>query len=464
MVNSYALRLYHASPSPLRSFLATMRGLELRFRRYGRETDSLIEAAAERERWSPQAWKDWQETALEEILNHAATTVPYYRNQWASRRAHGDRSSWSELENWPILEKDEIRQNPRAFLSERPKIRHLYLEHTSGTTGKPLELWFSRWTLRQYYALYDCRVRRWNGVSRKDRHAILGAQPVVPADSCGPPYWVRNLAMNQLYLSAHHISPTTVTAYYRVLQESHVTHIIGYPSSLSYMAAQGTAQDCAPPTLRAIITNAEPLFDWQRVVIERGLGVRPREMYGMTEMVVAASECEAGSLHLWPEVGYMEVVDSEGKPAVEGEQVGELVCTGLLSREMPLVRYAVGDRVARSQSKMACSCGRTLPMIERIEGRNADMLVGPDGRRVFGVSSVFYGLPIVESQIIQEATLALRVLVVPSLGFGTQSSAAIASRLRQRVGDVAVNVELVTSVPRGPNGKFKPVVNLTTAT
>ncbi len=453
------MRLYQACPPSARSWVATIRGFQLKYARYGRDTDTLIQEALGREYWAPQQWKEWQDVRLPQMLRHAATTVPYYREHWARRRAAGDRSSAEEIENWPILTKEEVRRQPRSFLSEHPGARHLYKEQTSGTTGKPIITWFSRRTLRFYYALHDCRLRSWNGVHRNEPWAIMGGQPVVSGNSSHPPYWVHNRAMHQVYLSANHISDATARDFCEELWASKVTHIISYPSSLTYLAAACLRLGLQGPPVRAAIANAEPLFDWQKDTIEAWLGRRPIETYGMGEKLAAASECSAGRLHLWPELGIVEIVDAENGIHMEPGQAGDLVCTGLICPEMPFIRYAVGDRVALSAHFDTCSCGRTLPVLDHVDGRSADMIVAPDGRRVFWLNPVFYGLPIVESQVIQEDAEYLRVLVLPASNFDDGVSAEMVARLRQKVGDMKIVVELVDKIPRGPNGKFKPVIS-----
>src|SRR5688572_25695968 len=174
------LRAYHHLPGSLRSVAASIRGLYLRSWRYGSETDRLVEEALERESWSPHQWKTWQEERLAYVLHRAATQVPYYREQWAARRRQGDRASWDYLENWPILEKDSVRDNPHAFVAEDWKVRKMFCEHTSWTTGTPMSLWWSLKAVRGWYALAEARWRRWHGVSRHDRWIMLGGQLVIP--------------------------------------------------------------------------------------------------------------------------------------------------------------------------------------------------------------------------------------------------------------------------------------------
>ncbi len=335
----------------------------------------------------------------------------------------------------------------------------MYCEQTSGTTGTPLRVWWSRQMVRQWYALHEARNRRWNDVSRNDNWAILGGQPVVPATVRKPPFWVWNAPMRQLYLSANHLSSKTVSAYVDVLRKSEATHLIAYSGAATELARAVGEAGLSVPALRVVITNAEPLFSWQRETIRRGLGCPVRETYGMAEAVAGASECSEGGLHLWPEVGSVEVLaDSEDRAAGAGA-AGRLVCTGLLNTDMPLIRYAVGDRgtVSAEQSDQ-CGCGRLLPTIDQIEGRTNDVLISPDGRRIYWLNPVFYGLPIREAQIVQETLDTIRVRYVPDFAFDDSAANAIKERLGARMGAVTVVLEAVPEIARGENGKFRAVV------
>ncbi|HWC74048.1 MAG TPA: hypothetical protein VG454_08930, partial [Gemmatimonadales bacterium] len=190
----------------------------------------------------------------------------------------------------------------------------------------------------------------------------------------------------------------------------------------------------------------------QRATISAAFQCPVRETYGMTETVAAGSECDAGQMHSWPEIGYVEV---------EGN---ELICTGLLNLEMPLIRYRVGDRgtaapVVPEHNATTCDCGRSLPLMGAVGGRTNDLLLTPDGRQVFWLNPVFYGLQGVrQSQIVQEQIDLLRVLIAPAPGFTPAIARTIVERLRQRMGDVRVLVDQVDEVPRTANGKLRAVI------
>lgn len=456
-MNARLLSYYHRLPPAGRSAVASLRGLYLHQWRYGRETEALVEQALSREAWSPERWKTWQEERLAFVLHRAATSVPYYREYWAQCRRHGDRKSWEILENWPILDKETLRRNPTAFVADDSNIRWMFHEHTSGTTGKPLDLWWSKQTVRAWYALFEARLRRWNGVSLRDSWAILGGQPIASPNASRPPFWVWNAPMKQLYLSANHVNPRWAPDYLNAIANSGATHLVAYSSSVSFLAGQASPLGCQFPELRVVLTNAEPLFPWQRDLIREGLGCAVRETYGMAEAVAAASECPEQTMHLWPEVGWVELIDDiETAPVLPGT-AGRLVCTGLLNADMPLIRYEVGDR-ARIATSTICKCGRKLPAIAGIEGRTNDLLIARDGRRVYWLNPIFYGIPIREAQIVQESLDLVRVRYVPAPEFTAGAARSITERLQSRMGRIQVILDRVEEVPRMTNGKFRAVV------
>lgn len=460
-MKGWMLQLYHGLPVPARSVAASLRGYYLRWWRYGPETEQIVAEAIEREGWSEQRWKSWQQERLALLLHHAATRVPYYREQWAARRLRGDRASWEYLENWPILEKEAIRQAPAAFLADGCDPRRMYHLHTSGTTGKSLDLWWSRKTARNWYGLFEARVKRWNSVSTRERWAILGGQIVTPSSQSRPPFWVWNSALNQLYMSSYHLAPRMIAHYLDALRRYRIKYILGYTSSLYALAREILWAGHERVKMAVVITNAEPVPDYQREAISEAFECPVRETYGMAEIVVSASECHEGNLHLWPEAGWLEVLEDDH--AAERGAVGEMVCTGFLNQDMPLVRYRAGDRGARGEEGARCSCGRMLPMLASVEGRIDDVLYTADGRRIGRLDPVFKSrLPIREAQIIQEALDKVRVRYVPAPDFTKDAGRSIIEQLQMRMGSVEVTLEELSEIPRGANGKLRAVIcNLT---
>lgn len=456
------LALYNRLPYPLRCLVASARGHQLRRWRYGPETEALVQQALEREAWGAREWKLWQEERLGFVLDRAATTVPYYRDLWSRRRRRGDRRSHEELSNWPVLDKEALRNAPEAFVADDRNTKHMFLLHTSGTSGKPLTLWRTREVDRHWYALFEARNLNWNGVSRFQRWAMLGGQLVTPAQQSAPPFWVRNESMKQLYMSSYHLGPTTAASYAEALCRFRPQFLWGYASSLFTLAQFALERGLELPDVRVAISNAEPLFDHQRRTIAAAFGCPTRATYGMAEIVSAGSECSCGFLHEWPEVGITEIVRDGGEERAAAGESGRMICTGLLNADMPLIRYDAGDRAACVESKVRCECGRLLPQLHDLEGRVDDVLVTPSGRHIGRLDPVFKAdFCIREAQIIQETRETIRVLVVPASGYSDQDGNRITEALTRRVGDMDIVVERVEQIPRSAGGKFRAVVNRT---
>ena len=448
-MNSAMLAMYHCLPGRTRSVVASLRGWYLNRWRVSAQTARLVDEARDRDQWSVERWQAWRAERLAFILHRAATHVPYYREYWAARRRRGDRASWELLENWPLLDKEPVRAAPRAFLADDCQPRTMFVERTSGTTGTPLEIWRSRATIEQLYAIATARTRGWDDILPGARWARLGGQLVTPVQQRRPPFWVWNWAMRQLYMSSYHLAPDLIPHYLDALVDYRILYLSGYPSALHALAQQALRSGRRDLRMAAVYTNAEALYPDQRRAISAAFQCPVRETYGMAETVAGASECASGSLHQWPESGHIEV-----------QPDGEFVCTGLLNPDMILIRYRVGDRGRlASDAGSPCSCGRSLPILGAIEGRSDEVLLTRDGRAAPQLDIVFDGIGVIrEAQIIQERLDLVRVRVAPAPGFNATHEHTITTGVRERLGEVQVVVDQVDVIPRTSNGKLRAVI------
>lgn len=451
---------YHSLPYPLRVVAASARGYTLRWWRYSKDTERLVEEALERETWPPERLEEWQQARLAETLEHAALQVPYYRAFWSERRQNGDKRAWDLLENWPILKKSTVRDQQSAFLADDHRGKRLYEEHTSGTTGTPLTIWQSREALIGWYALFEARWRRWYGVDYRTRWAILGGQPVVPAKADKPPFWIWNHAFSQLYLSSYHLSPKTVHNYIRAMQDFGVKYIYAYPSAMYSLAELAKDTGVHASKLQVALSNAETLFAYQSQLISEVFQCEVKNTYGLSELVCAASQCSAGKMHLWPEAGTVEVFNNDRDETVTRGESGRIIATGILNKAMPLIRYEVGDLGSIGAGAQQCSCGRSMAVMASIEGRVDDFVFTPDGRRIGRLDPVFKAdMPIREAQIVQDNVTEITVRYVPAPGLQPAHLAELDKRLHDRLGEMAISYLPVKEIARGPNGKFRAVVS-----
>lgn len=450
------LGLFHALPYPLKTLAAGFYGQRLRRVRYGPETDDLVARANERDFWTKAQFEKWQRLELEALLGKAVEAVPHYRGIAGSSRSACDCLA---LDSWPVLTKETVRIKPDSLLVDGTDFRMCHVVQTSGSTGTPITVRVSTADLRRWYALSEARWLGWHGVARSDRWAILGGRMVAAPRRSRPPYWVWNSPMRQLYLSSYHIAPSTVSDYCEAMRRHEVVYLLGYPSAIAELARCARERGVECPQLKVVVSNAEPLLPGHRTLVSEAFGCSVRDTYGMAEMVAAAGECEYGKMHLWPDAGVVEVLDENDRPVSPGE-VGRLVCTGLINTCMPLIRYAVGDRGALAPPGERCECGRTLPILNMLEGRLDDVVVTPDGRRIGRLDTVFKAdLPIRSAQIVQETSAGLLVSVVPTAGYDGGTRGEITNRIRERVGEMDITVVEVSSIPTGAAGKVRGVIS-----
>jgi phenylacetate-CoA ligase len=164
-MRSSLISLYHRLPPSLRSLAASLRGYQLRRMRYGADTEKLVAEALETERLPPAEIDRRVQERLQYVLARAAREVPYYRQFWRGPGAAG--RDPERLSDWPVLEKEAVRTAKQDFVVDGCDPSSMIAEHSSGTTGKPLHLWWSREAARRHYAIFEARWRRWYGHARR---------------------------------------------------------------------------------------------------------------------------------------------------------------------------------------------------------------------------------------------------------------------------------------------------------
>ncbi len=459
-MNPWLLHLFHRLPSPAKNFISSRHGARLMRLRYGEIFRHELPRFAERETWSTEQWRKWQTDRLQSLLQRAVQRVPYYRRLHDGGEFPIEQvTTPDDLTCLPILDKEPLREAPQDFLADDCNSAEMYPERTSGTTGKPLTLWWSPETHQTWYACFERRVRNWAGVQLGDRWATLGGQLIVPQHRERPPFWVWNASGSQLYMSSYHLRDDFLDAYLDEIVRRRIDYIFGYASSLDALATHALHRGRSDVRFKVAISNAEPFFEHQRRRIERAFDCPTRDTYAPAELTIAAFECEAGTMHLSPDVGITEVVDDHGHLLPPGE-TGHLVVTGLLNQDQILIRYRQGDRGALSTGEEPCSCGRTMPVLASIEGRADDVLITPDGRKIGRLDPIFKdAIRIREAQIIQERLDRVVVKVVAADHYDESDAAAIRNGIRDRMGAIDVEIVVVDHLPRTPAGKLRAVIN-----
>lgn len=449
--------IYSASPIFLQNILCAAYGWKLYRQRYGGDFQRHLRTLAEFERLDAVSIRNFQDRCLAELVAFVAKNVPHYRELF--RRVGLDPSRVGGLEEIhliPFLEKETVRRNHKSFRSERHRSSPCVSVNTSGTTGTTLEIAVDLEARRANFAFFT-RVKEWAGIKDFPRSVTFGGRLIVPQGQTGPPYWRSNWRTNNTLFSSYHLSVHSITHYVQKLNAIRPVLIDSYPSSVLALARLARERGLSLPRPAAIITSSETLFPSMREEIEAAFQCRVYDQYGSAEQVVFASQCEQGSLHVFPDYGVVEILDGAGRPCPPGE-VGEVIATGFTNLAMPFLRYRTGDLAAWADGK--CGCGRAFPRLKSISGRVDDMLVGMDGRLVGRLDPVFKGLTSVrEAQIAQTARDLVEIRVVPAREFDVDAEQTLVGEVAARMGPgVSVVVRVVDSIPRTEGGKLRAVV------
>lgn len=449
--------LYAKLPAWSQHIAVSVYGAYWRHLRFGVGYAHYVDQYREREYWRFQQWQDWQLEQLHNLLSTCTSQVPYYRENWSE--AENRTAMKGDLSGLPLLKKDCIRENPKAFLRKDLNPPHPQVFLTSGSTGTPISSYYTIPELRQSLALREVRSAGWAGVSFKMPRATFSGRMVEPDPASRGPFYRFNFAERQVYFSPFHLRPDTAQQYVDALNFHQIKWGTGYAVSYYLLARFMLEKGIAPPQyLKAIITTSEKLTSEMRAVMEQAYGCRVYEEYSTVENVIFASECEHGRLHISPDVSVVEILRPDGSPCLPGE-AGEVVVTSLSKTYQPLIRFRLGDVAMWDADD--CPCGRQMPVIKEVVGRIEDVVIGPDGRQMVRFHGVFVNQPHVrEGQVIQEALDLIRVKVVPSGDFGQEDVDEIAHRVKQRLGNtVNVIVESVQEIPRTKAGKFQAVIS-----
>lgn len=396
---------------------------------------------------APEVIRERQLAALKAQLQHAWDTVPYYRAAWNNAGVHpSDVRTLADLEAFPILTKADIRRHNRALVSSAYDPSKCRVKTTSGSTGVPLTIYCDEPAM-QFKAACTIRSDEWSGYRLGQRVAKVWGNPEYR--HFGLKGRLRNRFFDRaVYLDTLNLNDERIGEFARTIRRHRPGLVFGHAHSLYLVACalkKGGVLDVRP---NGIISTAMILHDWQRAVIESVFGCKVTNRYGCEEVSLIASECEEhNGLHVNADSLYHEV------PAG-----GKLLVTDLVNRAMPLIRYQVGDVVVPSARR--CACGRGLPLLERVEGREADYVVTPAGNLISGISLTENFANLVpgtaQMQIVQESITQLRIRMVAGDGFGDASRAKVAELVRDTFGaGVEHELELVDAIPQEPSGKYR---------
>ena len=330
---------------------------------------------------------------LQDAVSRADRQVPHFQRKFAAAGIKpSDLKTLDDLARFPFTTKEDLRQNYPFGMFAVPMNEVVRVHASSGTTGKPTVVGYTRGDIETWAMLMARSIRAAGGKPGDKMHVAYGYG--LFTGGLGLHYGAEYLGCTVIPVSGGFTERQV-----QLICDFKPDIIAVTPSYLLAIADEFDRQgiDARKCGLRIALCGAEPWTEAMRAEIERRLGLDAVNVYGLSEVIgpgVGQEYAETkDGLTIWEDHFFPEIVDPEtGKVLPDGEE-GELVLTSLTKEAMPVIRYRTRDL-----TRLLPGTGRAMRRIERIKGRSDDMLI-------------IRGVNVFPSQI--EAALATEELFAP---------------------------------------------------
>lgn len=309
---------------------------------------------------------------LQKTVERCYHDVPHYRKKFQEAGIDpSDIQSLEDIRKLPFTVKTDLRDNYPYGMFAVPMSEIVRIHSSSGTTGKPTVVGYNRHDLNVWSELM-ARSLACAGATKNDVvHNAYGYG--LFTGGLGVHYGSEKLGASVIPISGGNSKKQIM-----IMQDYGSTVLCCTPSYALNLAEVMEEMGVVPTdlNLKVGIFGAEPWSNEMRNKIEKVLGIKALDIYGLSEIIGPGVGIECPykrGLHIWEDHFLIEIVDSETlEPVKEGEK-GELVITSLTKEALPMIRYRTRDITTAHYEK--CECGRTHVRIDRISGRSDDMLI-----------------------------------------------------------------------------------------
>ena len=316
--------------------------------------------------------RELQLARLQKIVAHAYANVGYFRNRMDEKGLKPeDIRCLSDISKLPFSKKIDLRDTYPFGLCAVPMSEVVRLHASSGTTGKPIVVAYTKEDL-EVWAEVMKRGLAGAGLSKNDIIQIAYGYGLFTG-GLGAHSGCEALGATVVPASVGNTQRQVM-----LMRDFGVTGICCTPSYFLHLIEQAAQSgiDMRELPVRVGIFGAEPWSQGMREQLEKGAGIEAFDIYGLSEIIGpgVAIECkEHCGMHIFEDHFYPEIIDPDTGEVLPDGEMGELVLTTLSKFAMPMIRYRTRD-LTRIIAE-PCKCGRTIRRIDRISARSDDMFI-----------------------------------------------------------------------------------------
>ena len=413
--------------------------------------------------WPPEKMQAFQRNELASLLRHARATVPFYKTRLDALFKTDGSIDWSQWNKLPILKRVDVATNYDAMQSSKLPDGHgpTATNSTSGSTGQPIKVTFTKligdigyamgWRAQRWWNFdWSAALVHWSGELPHD----WKARSLIGQGNWGCPDDAR-AQRGQIYEYDHGASLIDQLQHLDNVKAKYLVAQSNFP----HAAALEMLKSGRQAKLDAMILFSASIEPEYYAAMKEAFSAKIRGLYSSKEAGSIGYTCATGNhYHLCAEAVLVEILDDDDRPCAPG-QTGRVIVTPFYNTAQPFIRYEQGDMA--SWGKL-CSCGITLPVIEKIDGRIYHLFQRPDGTKFApqiadhlrgNLSAEFW-------QFAQISTNEVEVRYKPIGKRGKQLEVMFSKVMQRELGNnFAISYKIIKNLPLTKSGKFIKYVN-----
>jgi phenylacetate-CoA ligase len=433
----------------------------------GAQLLAMLDQLEQTQWWSPDVLWHHQQQQLQVLLQHACQTSPFYQSRILACLNPQEPFTLEQWQQLPLLTRQDLRKAGDSIYSQQPPAAHgqIHTNQTSGSTGEPVKVRGTELT-NFFWRAFTLREHRWHQRDFGAKLAVIRAAGAgkslgEPPDGLTLANW--GVPVSLLYNTGPACAldiGTDIKVQAQWLQKQNPDYLLTYPSNLSALLDHCASAGITLERLKQVRTIGEMLAAEIREKCHRVWQVPIVDAYSSQEIGYIALQCPScDRYHTLSEGLFVEVLDEHNRPCRPGE-IGRLVLTSLINFATPLIRYEIQDY---AQVADPCTCGRGLMTLERIVGRERNLITLPTGERYWpmtGFKKFNEIAPIRQYQLVQKTLTTLEVRLVSEQPLSKTQEQQLTAAIHEAVKyPFDLDFQYFPVLAKKANGKFEEFIS-----
>lgn len=387
---------------------------------------------------------------LHRVLMHATTTCAAYKGIGEEQ----DPYQW--LQKFPIISKADVVAKGDDYISNQFDKNSLIKYETSGSSGIRSVVYIDKKEQSTFRAIL-ISWWEWNNYYLGKPLVQTGITP-----DRGKVKKIKDSMLSTIYVDAFGLTESEILEKLKLVEGKKGYHFFGFASSL-YVMAQVAQKHGLKVTFDKAMSQGDKLFVHYKKLIEEVFDTTVVEDYGLNEGIMVGQKKDLPYFYIYTPTVHIEIVDDKGNPVPDGE-MGRVIATKLDGYAMPLVRYDTGDLAVKlPRDQYPEKRDLAFPLLERVVGRNTDLVKTPDGKTliVHSFTGIFEFYPeIKQFQVVQNELESITIRYIPTKDFTPAILEALEVKFRDRTkSSILIIWEAVEKIEASKSGKPQLIVN-----